>query len=579
MPTTLLLASDRRSRALRGLAVGITVLVAAASTPAQAGPVSWTNWTSFDNVSVQGSIVVDGSTISVTYTGERGFVQTACGTDYWIQSPAGPNPYTSPTVDNPPNGSSDPLLRCDIIALSHATAKLLEFSEPVTNPLFAVVSLNGNGYRFDRDFEILSFAQGYWGDGTLTKRISTSTTGAVTYDLIGTGEPHGVIQFIGTFSTVHWDSLSDEYWNGFSIAVEHLAVNVPPEIEVFAQGSALTDGQTTPVDFGELDARTSSTIELTIVNSGTGPLNIAAITVSGPDSSAFSVGSVVPAIAAQGSTIVTLTFTTSVSATYTASVTIESDDADEGEFTFPVTGAARVDTDGDGVIDLDDNCPAVPNVDQEDTNLDGQGDACDTDDDGDGAPDTQDNCPLVSNTDQLDTDGDQAGDACDPDRDGDGIADTGDNCVSDVNADQADLDDDGIGDVCDPDADGDGTVKANDCNDLDASVASEATAYADPDGDLLGDLAMPRAFCAATPPEGYVTQAPDNCPTTSNADQADGDGDGVGTACDNEGSGPGGENNDGDGCGCRASAPRSDRAPFLAALLALMAVSALRRRR
>lgn len=45
------------------------------------------------------------------------------------------------------------------------------------------------------------------------------------------------------------------------------------------------------------------------------------------------------------------------------------------------------------------------------------------DGDGDGVPDVDDNCPNVSNGGQEDIDGDAAGDACDPDTDGDGYWD------------------------------------------------------------------------------------------------------------------------------------------------------------
>ncbi|MCA9545743.1 MAG: thrombospondin type 3 repeat-containing protein, partial [Myxococcales bacterium] len=66
----------------------------------------------------------------------------------------------------------------------------------------------------------------------------------------------------------------------------------------------------------------------------------------------------------------------------------------------------EVDTDGDGILDPNDNCPDVANPNQADFDLDGLGDACDPDDDGDGVPDAGDNCPQVSNPDQVDTDGD-----------------------------------------------------------------------------------------------------------------------------------------------------------------------------
>ena len=72
----------------------------------------------------------------------------------------------------------------------------------------------------------------------------------------------------------------------------------------------------------------------------------------------------------------------------------------------------RPDEDGDGVADRSDNCPAVSNVQQLDTDLDGMGDACDPDLDGDDVPNEVDNCPQVSNPDQADANSDGVGDTC-----------------------------------------------------------------------------------------------------------------------------------------------------------------------
>jgi hypothetical protein len=86
------------------------------------------------------------------------------------------------------------------------------------------------------------------------------------------------------------------------------------------------------------------------------------------------------------------------------------------------------DSDGDGIDDDIDNCPAVANADQADLDVDGAGDACDLDDDGDGVDDLVDTCPDVYDPDQSDTDLDGLGDACDDDDDGDGVDDLDDLC-------------------------------------------------------------------------------------------------------------------------------------------------------
>ena len=170
--------------------------------------------------------------------------------------------------------------------------------------------------------------------------------------------------------------------------------------------------------------------------------------------------------------------------------------SNEGVQQLVVCFDTDVDSDGDGVCDVADDCPEAANPTQADTNGDGIGDAC-ADDDHDGLVNTEDNCPFSENPQQEDGDSDGFGDVCDncigvasqtqSDVDSDLVGDVCDNCPAETNSDQADTNGNGAGDACD-DSDGDGSA---DLYDNCAAVANPD--QADSDFDLVGDA------CDATP--------------------------------------------------------------------------------
>lgn len=212
------------------------IILVSASMATNAVPFFWTDWTGGDldpgtGFQAQGTITTTTSTVGVTYTNPQGigFYEPSGGIDYWTGGSGATSPYTSTLVDNRPTGT-------DIIALSRAGTQTLQFTQAIANPVFAFVSLNGNGYAFNQDFEILSLggvngkACGYWGCGGAEKVVVDLGGGMFEYQLnsnnLGGSEPHGTIRFLGTFSTLTWRSQTDEYWNGFTVGVQGTAVDV-----------------------------------------------------------------------------------------------------------------------------------------------------------------------------------------------------------------------------------------------------------------------------------------------------------------------------------------------------------------
>ncbi|WP_419813588.1 thrombospondin type 3 repeat-containing protein [Bacterioplanoides sp.] len=181
------------------------------------------------------------------------------------------------------------------------------------------------------------------------------------------------------------------------------------------------------------------------------------------------------------------------------------------------------DADNDSIKDSQDNCPAIANADQRNTDGDALGDVCDADDDGDTVLDSLDNCPLAANTNQLDADSDGMGDACDSDKDGDTILNDVDNCPTITNNGQLDTDGDGVGDVCDDDLDNDNVL-----NLIDNCPAVANADQADLDNDKTGDA------CDHDIDGDSIDNSGDNCPTTNSIDLTDTDNDGQGNVCDND---------------------------------------------
>lgn len=142
------------------------------------------------------------------------------------------------------------------------------------------------------------------------------------------------------------------------------------------------------------------------------------------------------------------------------------------EDTVPVIVEKPLDTDGDGIYDIDDACPTVAGL--------AQFNGC-PDTDGDGIEDSKDDCPTVAGLAELN--------GC-PDTDGDGITDGKDACPTVAGIAK-------FGGCPDPDRDGDGIINEKDkCPDVAGSFIAQGCPDRDGDGvmddeDKCPDVAGP----------------------------------------------------------------------------------------
>ena len=113
---------------------------------ANAAMVGWTDWTNFDATTATGQIAVNSDSVAVTTTSTADFygVQTGTGTNYFSPD----TPYLSTDVENAPPAAEQ-------IQLNAGGRVTIEFSQPVEDPLLALVSWNGNTVEFGTAIEFL----------------------------------------------------------------------------------------------------------------------------------------------------------------------------------------------------------------------------------------------------------------------------------------------------------------------------------------------------------------------------------------------------------------------------------------
>ena len=184
----------------------------------------YTDWTDADPDSGTASGVIslpDMSTVSIDFEvlnadetpGTYFFAQTDDGTNYW--EPAAP--YISDEVSNPPPTT-------DILALVGGENQTyrISLSEPIEDPIMAIVSLGPGGidYVFDRPFTILSQGPGFWGGSNLGLEQLEG-------NILRGNEGHGTVRFNGTFDSFSWTAPKPETWHGFTYGIRTTTALLP----------------------------------------------------------------------------------------------------------------------------------------------------------------------------------------------------------------------------------------------------------------------------------------------------------------------------------------------------------------
>jgi hypothetical protein len=231
----------------RGLALAAVFAAAATTTTAFAATYNYVSWTSADVAggTASGVIPLGGDAgVQVTFTattadggaGNLSGAQTGgSGTSYWTPAAT----YESSAVENAPPTP-------DILQLAGGENETytVNLSEPIVDPIMAIVSLGASGspitYNFDSPFTIVSQGTDPWGG-------SASSLVQLPNNVLQGAEGSGVIQFIGTYSQFSWTVPTPEYWHGFTFGILTSAALYDgggPD------GSAVWIGDGGPVDAG-----------------------------------------------------------------------------------------------------------------------------------------------------------------------------------------------------------------------------------------------------------------------------------------------------------------------------------------
>ena len=188
----------------RNLFAGLALAALALAASSANATTAWTNWTSGTTGSSSGTASGTLGSGTVSYTGENECLN--CYASNW--SPA--STWTGGSVTSAPPGNSG----IQLWGGNGSVTDTITFSSPVKDPVIAIVSLGQGGINASFDFignPTFTLEGGgpssAWGGSGLTA-IGSNVYGS---------EGNGLVQFLGTYSSISWTNPTYEYYYAFTV--------------------------------------------------------------------------------------------------------------------------------------------------------------------------------------------------------------------------------------------------------------------------------------------------------------------------------------------------------------------------
>ncbi len=300
----------------------------------------------------------NSTTFVVTFTPTA--VGTRNATISFVNNDSNENPYnfnlqgtgTTPEIDIHGNGVS--------IVDNDATPTATDWTDfgstAVATNLTRTYTIYNTSATVPLTLGAISFSGTNAADFSVTSAPSTTVAPSSSTTVTVQFTPGGNGLRSAAFSIVNNDSNENPY--NFSIQ----GTGLGPEMNVQGNTNNIVDGDVTPVttdwtDFGTTTIAGSFTRTFTIQNTGSLPLSIGAITISGANASEFTVTtSPSSSVVAGGNTTFVVTFIPTATGTRSASISIVNDDIDENPYNYSIQGTGATST---AEIDIRGNLASI----------------------------------------------------------------------------------------------------------------------------------------------------------------------------------------------------------------------------